>query len=151
MYALLLFALQAISYPPASPGITMQQVLAAMPQPATTPGAVPTSAGTVGTAATTYALADHTHPSKARRGRVLIPASGTLDITFSPSFLAVPVCTVTAEATKGDTNVVNAQLDGPQTIRINRTAVTNATLIGLSVLAVPTQVATYANWICLEP
>ena len=36
-------------------------------------------------------------------------------------------------------------------IRITRTAITVASLLGLNILSVPTQVATYAHFVCLEP
>lgn len=112
--------------------------------------------GTAGTMTGIYALANHTHASKARKGRVLVPAAGTLAVTFGSPFAGTPVCATSAEATAGDTNVVNAQLDGTptttgMTIRITRTAQSVVALLGLTILSVPTQVATYAHYICIEP
>lgn len=112
------------------------------------------SAGTAGTLQ--FAPYNHTHCSKVRRGRVLSSAAGTLAVSFSPAFAGTPICTVTAETTLGDTNVVNAQIDGPVTnttmnARITRTAVTAVSLLGLNILAVPTSTATYVHWICIEP
>ncbi len=131
-------------------------VQASIPTASTTAPPSVADAGAVGSMTSVYALANHTHGSKARKGRVLIPASGTLAVSFNQVFVNTPVCATTAETTSGDTNVVNAQIDGTptttsMTLRITRTAVTNATLLGLNILSVPTQVATYAHYICLEP
>lgn len=136
-----------------------------IPVPATTTPPGVTDNGTLGTMTGIYALANHTHASKARKGRVLIPASGAATFSFvgadgvTPAPFAagvVPLCVTNAEAIKGDTNVVNSQLDGPPTntgvsIRITRTAVTAASLLGLNILSVPTQIATWAAYVCLEP
>jgi hypothetical protein len=133
------------------------QVQASMPAPSTTaPPSVADNSAT-GTMTTQYALANHTHASKARKGRVLVPSSGVFDVTFGAAFsTGAPLCVLTAETTAGDTNVVNAQVDGVTTmtgfrIRITRTAITVASLLGLSILSVPAQVATYAHYICIEP
>lgn len=142
-----------------SPPVTTDQlaaVQAQIPTPSSTMPPGVTDSGSPGTLTTIYALANHTHASKARKGRVLTPAAGFLDVTFSTPFTTTPVCAVTAETTSGDTNVVNAQIDGAPTatgmrVRITRTAVTAVALLGLSVLSVPTQVATYTHYICLEP
>lgn len=136
--------------PPVSP--------ADIPQPSTIPPPSVADTGAAGTMTMQYALANHTHASKARKGRVLVPVSGIFDVTFGVPFTAgvAPLCAVTAETTAGDTNVVNAQIDGVTTatglrIRITRTQITVASLLGLSVLSVPTQIATYAHYICIEP
>jgi len=129
-----------------------------IPTPSNTMPPSVADSGATGTMTTMYALANHTHASKARKDRVLIPASGALTVTFPTPFTTgtVPICAVVAEATLGDTNVVNAQIDGPTSatqlrIRITRTAITVATLLGLNILSVPTQIATYAHYVCLEP
>lgn len=117
------------------------------------------SPGTPGTLQ--FAPFNHTHCSKVRRERVLIPVAGVLPVTFKDAasgapfpFTRTPVCAVTAETAAGDANVVNAQIDGSptlagMTIRITRTAV--ASLLGINVLSVPAQVATWAHFVCLEP
>lgn len=143
--------------PPASTA-DVQAMQALIPTPATSnpAGPVDNNSGAVGTAGQ-YAPSNHTHPSKARKGRVLVPVGGFVDVAFATAFTTgAPLCVVVAETTAGDTNVVNAQIDGATTmsgfrIRITRTAVTNASLLGLSILSVPTQVATYAHYVCLEP
>lgn len=142
-------------------GVTPSQlsaVEAKIPTASTTTPPGVSDSGSTGTMTSIYALANHTHASKARKGRLLIPATGTLAVTFSSSFTAgvVPLCSVTAEAAAGDTNVVNAQIDGTptatgMTIRITRTAQSAVALLGLTILSVPTQIATYAHYICLEP
>lgn len=131
---------------------------ATIPTPASTVPPGVSDSGSAGNMTSIYALANHTHASKARKGRVLVPAAGFLDVTFSTPFTTgvTPLCAVTAEATLGDTNVVNAQIDGTPTasaarFRITRTSQSVVALIGLTVLSVPTQVATYVHFICLEP
>lgn len=151
--AALLFASPAVSQV-SNPGVSRSE----LPVAATSaPPAVADSSAT-GSMTQQYALANHTHASKARKGRVLVPVAGFTDVAFSTPFSAgtAPLCAVTAEATAGDTNVVNAQIDGVTTanglrIRITRTAITAASLLGLNILSVPTQVATYAHYICIEP
>lgn len=149
---------QEVSTSPPDFTAALQAVQATIPTPGTgSPTAVVDSnTGSAG-AAGMYAPFMHTHPSKARKGRVLVPATGFTDVTFSAAFTTgSPLCSVTAETTSGDTNVVNAQIDGQPTmtgmrIRITRTAITVASLLGLSILSVPTQQATYAHFICIEP
>lgn len=122
----------------------------------TTPPGV-SDTGTIGTMTTMYALANHTHASKARKGRVLVPAAGALDVTFGVPFTSSPpICVVVAETGLGETAIVNAQIDGTPTmtglrIRITRTQQSVVALIGLTVLSVPSQIATQAHYVCLEP
>lgn len=136
---------------------TADAAMAAVPQPATSAPPGVTDTGATGTQTSVYALANHTHASKARKGRVLVPVAGFSDVTFTNPFAASPpVCAVTAETTAGDTNVVNAQIDGTPTmtgmrVRITRTAITAVSLLGLNILSVPSQVATWAHYVCLEP
>lgn len=130
-------------------------ITVAIPTASTTLPPSVSDTGTVGNMTNVYALANHTHASKARKGRLLVPASGTADVTFSSPFATPPLCVVVAETAPGDTSVVNAQIDGPTTatgfrIRITRTNVSVVALLGLSVLSVPTQVATNAHYLCLE-
>lgn len=146
------------TYPPPVQTVNGQSgnVTIAVPTASTvTPPSVADSS-TTGTMTTMYALANHTHASKARKGRVLVPVAGFTDVTFTTPFTAAPLCVTTAETTAGDTNVVNSQIDGVTTatgfrMRVTRTAITVASLLGLSVLSVPTQVATYAHYVCIEP
>lgn len=135
----------------------MAAMQAQLPTAATTSPPGVTDSGALGSAATVYARADHTHASKARKGRVLVPVAGFIDVTFTTPFgSSPPICAVTAETTVGDTNVVNAQIDGTPTmtgmrVRITRTAITAVSLLGLNILSVPSQVATWTHYVCLEP
>lgn len=170
MRGLLFAALCALAAPAAAqidnPSVTpsaldaaMAAVQATIPQAGSgSPTAVvDANSGTAGSPGL-YAPFLHTHPSKARKGRVLVPITGFTDVTFSTAFPGgtIPLCSVVAETTAGDTNVVNAQIDGVTTatglrIRVTRTAITVASLLGLNILSVPTQIATYAHYICIEP
>lgn len=112
--------------------------------------------GTIGSTTGVYALANHTHASKARKGRVTTLADGTRTIALTPAFSAVPICVVVAEATAGETNIVNAQLDGPPTtsqlqVRVNRSAAQLVGLLGLTINVVQPSVATIVDYICIEP
>lgn len=147
------------TYSSLAPPVTIEQLNAVAATIPTAASSVPpgvADSGAIGASAMVYARADHTHASKARKGRVLVPLTGTLAVTFSPAFSGVPICVANAEATAGDTNVVNAQIDGTptasgMTIRITRTAQSVVALLGLTILSVPTQIATYAHYICVEP
>ena len=152
-------------YPPASVDLSavatkteVQAVAATIPAASNVaPPAVADSSST-GNMTAMYALANHTHASKSRKARVLVPISGVYDVTFATSFTngVAPLCAVVAEATAGDTNVVNAQIDGPTTatgmrVRVTRTQQSVVALLGLTILSVPTQIATYVHYICIEP
>src|SRR6185312_10622794 len=124
-----------VSYPPAVTQTDLNAVIAAIPVAGTgSPTAVvDTNVGTPGPD-NRFAPFMHTHPSKARKDRVLVSIIGYLDVTFKDSTGTAspfpsgvtPRCAVVAETTSGDTNVVNAQIDGTPTntgmrIRITRT------------------------------
>jgi hypothetical protein len=121
-------------------------------------------AGTTGTLTTQYAIANHTHASKARKVRATSDANGLFTWTFSTPFTtgSVPICTVTAETVAGVTDVINAQIEGAPTatgvnIRINRSqrstpAAAMGLAVGLTLLsAQSTPGATLFHAICLEP
>jgi hypothetical protein len=108
-----------------------------------TPPAI-SSDGAVGLQSTAYARADHTHPSKLRRAKIVTAADGTVTWTFSPPFDVgvVPCVLAIAETATGVTDVVNVQLEGVPTntqavLRVNRTQRSVVALIGLTVLSVP--------------
>ncbi len=145
---------------PSTAGLATTAALNAMAATVPTPSMVAppsvSDSSTAGTMTTIYALANHTHASKARRAKLTVPANGTADVTFSPAFNSPPICAVTAETTLGDTAIVNAQMDGAPTatgmrIRINRAQTSVVALIGLTVLSLPTQIATTAHFVCIEP
>lgn len=93
-----------------------------------------------------YALADHTHASKVRKERLQSAADGTITWTYSTPFAAgvVPRCFAVAEVASGVTDVVNVQvIDAPTNTQckflVNRTNRTVVSLLGLTILSVPSQ------------
>lgn len=130
----------------------------AVPQPATTmpPGVADTGAKG---SDVKYALADHTHASKARKARVQSAADGTITWVYSTAFDAgvVPRVVAVAEVASGTTDVVNVQVIGTPTntqcqLLVNRTQRSVASLLGLTVLSVPSQPGvTWVHAVALEP
>lgn len=129
----------------------------ALPTPAVSSPPCVADTGTVGTGSSVYALANHTHCSKVRRGIANTDAAGLLTVAFSPAFNAVPACQALAAPTAGTTDVINAQLDGDPTVsaatfRITRTNRSVVALIGLTVLSVPAPPGvTKLHYACVEP
>jgi hypothetical protein len=129
-----------------------------IPQPSTVapPGVADT--GATGTDMK-YALANHTHASKARKARVQSAADGTITWVYSTPFDAgvVPRVVAVAEVPSGTTDVVNVQVIGTPTntqcqLLVNRTNRSVVSLIGLTVLSVPsTPGATWVHAVALEP
>jgi hypothetical protein len=135
----------------------LNAVQAAIPTAATsTPPAV-TDSGSAGTQTTVYALANHTHASKARRSIVTTATDGSYTWNFSPAFSNPPVCTATAETAAGVTDVINAQIVGSPTTTsasflVNRTQKSVAAVLSLTILSVPASVgAQKLHLICIEP
>lgn len=130
-----------------------------MPTPATSapPSVADTSA--TGTESMVFALANHTHASKARKARMTSAADGTLTWTFDPPFSpgVTPIVVPVAETVPGVTDVVNVQLEGTPTntsakLRVNRTQRTNPAVINITVLQVMAQPgATVVHAVALEP
>jgi hypothetical protein len=123
----------------------------------TTPPGVSDS-GSIGTMTTMYALANHTHASKARRIIATSAADGSYTFNYSANpFSGPPVCTAVAEVAAGVTDVVNVQIIGTPTTTsasflVNRANRSVASLLGLTVLSIPAQPgATKIHAICLEP
>jgi hypothetical protein len=144
-----------------SAGVTsaVAAVQALIPQPSSAMPPGVTDTGSVGTTTSVYALANHTHASRARKLRATSAADGSYTWTFATPFTtgATPVCTVTAEPPVTTTDIINAQIEGAPTatsvvIRVNRANRTVASLLGLTVLSVPASPgATPFDAICLEP
>lgn len=130
----------------------------AVPEPATASPPGVSDSGALGTDLR-YALANHTHASKARKERMQCAADGTLTWVFNPPFGAgvVPRVTAVAEVTQGVTDVVNVQVIGTPTntqcsLLVNRTNRSVVALIGLTVLSVPsTPGVTWVHALALEP
>lgn len=117
-------------------------------------------ASAVGTEPMIYALANHTHASKARKIRANSDASGLLVWTFDPPFTPGTTPRVVAIAeTSGPavTDVVNVQIEGLPTstscnLRVNRTARSVVALLGLTILSVPSSPGvTMVHAVALEP
>ena len=93
-----------------------------------------------------YALENHTHAGKARRARVQCAADGSLtwvfDVPFDPG--VIPRIQAIAETGVGVTDVINVQVEGVPTntqctLRVTRTQRSVVSLIGLTVLSIPSQ------------
>ena len=130
----------------------------AVPDPATAAPPGVQDAGAVGSNMK-YALADHTHASKVRKVRVQCAADGTLTWTYSTPFTngVTPIVLAVAEVATGVTDVVNVQVvDTPTAtsckLLVNRTQRSVVSLIGLTVLSVPSQPGvTWVHAVALEP
>lgn len=130
-------------------------VQTAMPTAATsTPAAIATS-GIVGSDQSQFARADHVHPSKVRSDRLQCAADGTLTWTYPTAFAAgtLPRIQAIVETSMGVTDVLNAQIEGTPTatscqIRVTRTQRSTVSLIGLTVLSIPSSVG--VQWVHLS-
>lgn len=155
-----------VAYPPILPDFTgmatqsqLSAIAATVPTPSVTAPPCIADAGSLGSGSGIYALANHTHCSKARRGIVTTDAAGLVTVTFGTAFGAgvVPACMAIAAPAAGVTDVINAQLDGDPTntgvvIRVTRTQKSVVALISLTVLSIPATVgATKVHYICIEP
>lgn len=131
-----------------------------MPTPATSAPPSVADSSAKGTTEALYALADHTHASKARKIRAQCDASGLLVWAFDPPFATgvVPIVVGQAEAPKGSTDVINSQLDGVATntgctIKVTRTQRSFLSLLGLNILSVPSggTGVMFVDAVALEP
>lgn len=145
--------------PETSPAsLTMDQVTAVVPKPATTMPPGVRDSGSVGTA-DPYARADHTHASKARKQIVTMSAAaGTYVWTFPTAFAAdvVPVCNAIVQVPTGTTDLFNVQIVGvpsntKATFQINRASTGLLSLLTGALSINPTPVAATLHLIALEP
>jgi hypothetical protein len=138
---------------------TNGNVALTIPTPSNTMPPGVADSGSLGTMTTMYALANHTHASKARKVIADTAADGSLTWTFASPFTAgtAPVCAAVAQVAAGVTDVVNVQIIGAPTATsaqflVNRANRTVASLLGLTVLSIPaTSGVTRVHAICLEP
>lgn len=132
-----------------APGISqaaLDALAASVPLPATsTPPGVADN-GTVGTD-TRYALANHTHASKARKQISPISGSGLFTWVYPTPFAAgvIPICNGIAKCPTGTTSLVNVQLEGDPTntqcvFRVTVYQQSVAALLGLTILSLGTTV-----------
>lgn len=130
-----------------------------IPSPASTAPPAVADQSNKGSGDMVYALANHTHASKARKIRAQSDASGVLTWVFDPPFAngTTPRVVAVAETATGVTDVVNVQVEGTPTntscvLRVNRTQRTVASLLGLTILSVPSSVGvTWVHAVALEP
>lgn len=113
-----------------------------IPQPSTTvpPGVQDSS--NVGSSTTRFALADHTHASKARKEIKSVTTSGVFTWTFPTAFASgvIPVCNGIAICPAGTTDFINVQQEGDATntsvkFRITRYQQSVASVLGLTILS----------------
>lgn len=129
-----------------------------LPQPADTAPPSVRDGSETGTGMS-WARADHTHASKVRTARATTAADGTYTWTFAPPFASgiVPRVFCQAVTTAGTTDVVSPQTDGNPTntsakVKVNRTQRTVVSLLGLTILSVPTTIgATVIDLVAVEP
>jgi hypothetical protein len=127
----------------ASVGLSAAQV-GPIPAPATSPPPGVTDAGSVGTTVGQYAMADHTHASKARKAIVPVSAATAYTWTYPTPFGAgiVPICNGIAQTAAGVTDLINVQIQGTPTntqctFAITRYQQSVVALLGLTILATP--------------
>lgn len=157
--ALLSLSSPAWSQGYSSPDMASFARAADIPTPAVATPPCIADAGTVGTGPTVYALANHTHCSKVRKGIVTTDSTGVATVTFTTAFGAgiTPVCVANADPPAGTLDVINVQGDGDPTntqatFRITRTNRSVVALIGLTVLSLPASPgATKFHYACFEP
>jgi len=101
-----------------------------------------------------YARADHVHASKSRRSRLQTASDGTLTWTYPTAFDVgvIPQIQAIAETAVGVTDVINVQIEGTPTnvsckLRVTRTQQSVVSLIGLTVLSIPSSVG--VQWLHL--
>lgn len=130
-----------------------------VPSPSNSAPPAVADSSSLGTPQGLYALANHTHASKVRKDRLQSGADGTITWTYSTPFGAgvVPRCFAVAEVATGVTDVINIQVvDTPTNTQckflVNRTNRSVVSLIGLTILSVPTSPGvTWAHVCALEP
>lgn len=143
-----------------SPGMTTTQVLSLLPQPSNTAPPGVADSGSVGTQTQVYALANHTHASRARKEIKSISSSGLFTWVFPTSFSSgvVPICNAMAVCVPGTTDIVNVQQEGDATntqvtFRITRFQQSVASLLGLTIISIGSGVptSTKLSLLALEP
>ncbi len=143
-----------VAYPP---GVSASQVQSLVPQPAK--GAPPAVADTCSQGSTTMmdALANHTHASKARKGKASVNTA-TFRWTYPNPFDSgvTPICNGIAQVAAGNTDLYNVQVLGAPTntycdFQINRVSGGLLALL-LGALSInPTPGSITLHMIALEP
>lgn len=142
-----------------TPGLSADQVQALMPQPSNVAPPGVADNGAIGTQTSMYALANHTHASKARKQIVIMgAAASTYTWTYPVPFGSgvVPIVSAIVQVANGNTDLFNVQVMGTPTntscvFQINRvSAGLLAILLGALSLN-PSPVAATLHMIALEP
>lgn len=141
-----------------TPGVSLAEVQALLPQPASTTPPSVADVGARGVSAR-FALADHTHASKVRKVRMQSAANGSLSWTFDPPFTdgVTPIVLAVAEVASGNTDLVNVQVVGAPTstgcqLLVNRANRSVAALLSLTILSIPASPGvTMVHAVALEP
>lgn len=139
-------------------GVTLEQVQAIMPKPATASPPGLTDSGALGTS-DKYALENHTHASKARKQIVIMGAAASTYTWIYPTAFGagvVPIVNGIVQVPNGNTDLFNVQIIGTPTntqcvFQINRVS---AGLLGLLLGALsinPTPIAATLHMLALEP
>lgn len=141
-----------------NPGISLNQVQSLIPQPSTSAPPGVADNGVKGTD-TRYALADHTHASKARKEIKTMPsASSTYTWVYPTAFASgvVPVVSGIVQVPNGTTDLFNVQIVGTPSntqcmLQINRVSGGLLSLLLGALSLNPTPIAATLHLIALEP
>lgn len=133
--------------------------VSSVPVPATSMPPGVADNGAQGTATSTFALADHTHASKARKAIKVMPSAATTYTWVYPTPFAngvVPVCNGIAQVPNGTTDLFNVQVMGQPTntqavFQINRVSSGLLSLLTGALSINPTPIAATLHLIALEP
>jgi hypothetical protein len=132
-------------------------IAAAVPQPANTPPPSVSDSGALGTSPK-FALADHTHASKARKAITAPVSTSTYTWTYPTAFATgvVPIISCIAQTGTGNTDLYNVQIMGAPTntscvFQINRVSAGLLSLL-LGALSInPTPGSITLHMLALEP
>lgn len=141
-----------------NPGVSLNQVQSLIPQPSTSAPPGVADNGLKGTD-TRYALADHTHASKARKEIKTMPsASATYTWVYPTAFASgvVPVVSGIVQVPNGTTDLFNVQIVGTPSntqcmLQINRVSGGLLSLLLGALSLNPTPIAATLHLIALEP
>lgn len=130
-----------------------------IPTPASSPPPGVSDSGTVGTMTQIFALANHTHASKARKQIVTMgSAATTFAWTYPTAFAAgvVPIVLGIVQVPIGNADLYNVQVMGQPTntgcvFQINRVSSGLLALLTSALSINPTPIATTLHMVALEP
>lgn len=137
----------------------MADITPAVPQPASSPPPGVSDAGALGDSAGVYAMANHTHASKARKQIVVMgSAATTYTWTYPTPFGGgvVPIVNAIAQVPNGNSDLFNVQIMGQPTntgctFQINRVSTGLLALLTGALSLNPTPIAATLHMLALEP